>query len=156
MFDPASALTIYSYSFEFLDISANALDKSGRTSQDTSDVEHAAQVLADAEKKEDVSNTRPSGKSTPEIKQTEPEKAVQGVYERVKKFADRIVPALQPSLERVTSGSSTKSGNGAKKDKGDTEKLRKDLETIRLECARSLIQLLSKGSRTEIERASLI
>ena len=145
MLDPSSALTVHISVLQLLDTSANALDKLGRaggSSQDVIDVERAAQFLKDVGTKEDTSNTRPPGKSELEIRLTEPEKAIQSVYERVKKFADRLVLGLQSS-KRMNTSSSTKSGDGAKKDKGETEKLQKEVETIRLESARNLIQLLS-------------
>lgn len=145
MLDPASALVVYLRILQCLDAGANTLDKIGRavgSSQDVIDVEHAADALRGVEAKEDTSNTRPPGKREPTIKQTEPEKAVPNIYEKTKKLADRLVPALQP-FKRTGTPSSAKSGDGAKKDKGETEKLRRELDTVRLECARSLIQLLS-------------
>ena len=146
MLDPSSALIVYLNILKFLDTSASTLDKLERSegsSQDVIEVEHAAQALNDVESKEDTSSTHPTNKSAPEPKQTEPEKVTQKVYERVKSFAARLVPALQ-SFKRSRTDSSVKSGDGPKKEKGEVEKLRKELETIRLECARSLIQLLSK------------
>ena len=146
MLDPSSALVVYLSIFRFLDTSASTLDKLARSedpSQDIIEVENAAQALKDVESKQDTSSTHPTNQSAPELQQTESEKAVPKVYERVKTFAGRLVPALQPS-KRLRTESPVKSGGASKKEKGETEKLRKELETIRLECARTLIQLFSK------------
>lgn len=145
MLEPSSALIIYLRVLQFLDTSANTLEKLGRaveTSQDVIDVEYAAQDLKDVEARENTSKTRPTGENNLGIRLTEPEKAVQSVYERAKTFADRLLPALQ-SFSRTGASSSSKSSDGARKDKSETEKWQKDLETIRLDCARSLTQLLS-------------
>jgi hypothetical protein len=146
MFHPSSALIVYLNILKLLDAGANTLDKLGRcagSSQDIIEVEHAVQALKDAESKQDASSAPPTSHRASEIKQTEPEKTVQHLYERVKKFADRLIPALQP-YKRTRTSSSGKSGDSPKREKGETEKLRRELETIRLECARSLIQLLSE------------
>jgi hypothetical protein len=145
MFHSSSALTVYLSILRFLDAGSNTLDKLGRSagsSQDIVEVEDAARSLGDAESNHDISSAYPTSNNGPEIKQTEPEKAIENDYKRVKKFADRLVPALQP-YKRTSCSSSAKSGDSAKKEKAETEKLRKELETIRLECARSLIKLLS-------------
>lgn len=146
MLHPSSALDVYLIILRFLDASSNTLEKLGRSagsSQDVNDVEYAAQALKDAESKQETSCTHPTSNGRREIKQTAPEKAVPYAYERCNKFADRLLPALQP-YKRTATSSTAKSGNDAKKEKGDTDKLRKELETVRLECARSLIQLLSE------------
>lgn len=146
MLDPSSALVVYQSILDFVDAGANTLDKAGKSassSQDVIDVEHRAQALKDVETRGDTSAT---SKSAPDIKQTEPEKATQKIYERVKTFADRLVPALQP-YKRPGTSDSVKSPDAPKKEKADIEKLKKENENLRLETARSLVQLLSERCR---------
>lgn len=144
MSHPSSALIVYLSILKFLDAGAKALEKLGQSadsSQDITDAERTAHALKDDESAQDTTTVHSS--SAPQAKQTEPEKAVQSIHEKVKKFADRLIPALQP-LKRIRSSTSSKSGDHAKKEKGEAEKLRKELETIRVDCATSLIQLLSE------------
>ena len=140
MLDPSSALVVHHAILRFLDTSANCIEALSRAEggeQEVAAVESETEALKEVGSSEDISTTHPDHKSTPEVKQTDAERATQKIYERASEFAIRLVHVLQ---------SYKGADGGHKRDKpaGELEKSKKELETSRLECSKCLLQLLSR------------
>lgn len=148
MVAPASPLSLCSATLNFLDFAAILIDqtvKSSQTSdspaQEPRELEREAEKLREVDSSYNLQRT-PSDANKPEHERTEAEKGVQKVYDKCKTLADRLVPAVQACQTKSKDGKPTiKAENGKK---GDLEKYKKDIESLKAECAVQLQKLLCK------------
>lgn len=147
--EPPSPLTAASATLSFLDFATNFLETAlkgsalpGSTTQDPQELAREAEQLKTVDATRDLPKDLLSDKQAADAKDTEAERGLQRVLERCKLLADKVIAALQGC--QVESKDGSKSVKVDEKRKGEVEKCRKEMETLRVECASQLLRLLSK------------
>lgn len=155
MVGPPSPLTASSATLNFLDFAASFIDKAVKANQsgdnppqEQKELEREGEKLREIDSSHDLPNGQPSDKSNAENKQTESENGVQKVYERCKALADRLVPALLACETEGKDGKKTVKVDERRK--GDIDKHRREIETLKSECAAQLHKLLSMSMQVHI------
>lgn len=141
-----SPLTACSATLNFLDFAATIIDKvlTSAASENSNGEEHRelereAEKLKEFDSSNDLVRT-PSDANKTETEKTEAEKGVQKIYDKCKTLADRLGPAFQASLNKGADGKSRARADSGKK--GDLEKYKKEIESLKAECAAQLQKLM--------------
>lgn len=141
-----SPLTACSATLNFLDFAATLIDKvlksngsENNNGQEHKELDRECEKLKEIDSSNDLERT-PSDANKTETENTEAERGVQKVYEKCKTLADRLVPAFQASLAKGADGKSRPRADSGKK--GDLEKYKKEVESLKAECAAQLQKLM--------------
>lgn len=156
MVGTASPLSLCSATLNFLDFAAVLIDKAVKPSpeaespaQEPKELEREAEKLKDVDSSYDLERT-PSDRNKPEDQKTDSEKGVSKVYDKCKALADRLVPVLQACETKGKDGMPiVKVENGKK---GDLEKYKKEIESLKSECAVQLQKLLCTATKLNVYR----
>lgn len=151
-----SPLTACSATFNFLDFSINFVDRALKGQpvddppQEHQELEREAEKLLEVDSTHDLQDgflneRRQSVVGTREAEQDEKresERAVQGIYQRCQELANGLVSALQVSYIEGRDGSRPVKVD--EKKRGSIDKYKKDMDSLKSECAAALLKLLSK------------